>query len=356
VIYSFGIGGLEKGVSTLINHGTAGIEHSIISLCGSRESEKSLKKHTQIYCLDKQQGNSVGFIWDLSRLIRKINPDVVHTRNWSGMDGILAAKIAGVKIIIHGEHGWDMFDPLGTNKKRRRVRKMTSLLVNDYTCVSKQIGRWLQNEVGLKKPITQIYNGVDTEKFQPAGQEKKNEIKHQFGFSSENIIVGIVARLDAIKNHAALFQAIDLAASKYPMVRLLVAGDGPEMERLKAQVSDNIIFLGYRSDTALLMQCFDLFVLPSFNEGISNTILEAMATGLPVIASNVGGNPELVEDGVNGYLVDPRDPARMADKIMDYFKDPDIRNRHGALGRKLAVEKFSVETMVRGYETIYYEK
>jgi sugar transferase (PEP-CTERM/EpsH1 system associated) len=353
VIYSFGIGGLEKGITTLINHGSSDIDHVIISLCGNRESEKFLKKNVEIYCLDKQQGNSIGFIWDLLRLIRKIRPDVVHTRNWSGMDGILAAKLAGVKTIIHGEHGWDMFDPLGTNKKRRRVRKLTSLMVNGYTCVSKQLALWLQTEVGVKKPITQIYNGVDALKSRPSGRQEKNELKKQFGFLPEEFIVGIVARLDAIKNHSTLFQAFKIVAQNHPLAKFVVVGDGPEMELLKFEAFDKILFLGYRSDTALLMRCFDLFVLPSFNEGISNTILEAMATGLPVIVSNAGGNPELVEDEVNGFLVDPVDPIRMADRIMDYINDPDMMARHGAVGRKLAVENFSIESMVKKYETVY---
>ena len=353
VIYSFGIGGLEKGVSTLINHGASNIEHAIISLCGNRESERFLKKDTKIYCLDKQQGNSMGFIWALFRLIRRINPDVVHTRNWSGMDAILAAKLAGVNTIIHGEHGWDMFDPMGTNRKRRRIRKLSSLMVTGYACVSKQLALWLQNEVGIKKPVTQIYNGVDTLGFRPAGWQEKNELRRQFGLSPEDFIVGIVARLDAIKNHSTLFQAFKIVTRLHPLAKLVVVGDGPEMDRLKSETPDNTIFLGYRSDTALLMRSFDLFVLPSFNEGISNTILEAMATGLPVMASNAGGNPELIQDGVNGFLVDPENFVQMAEKIMVYIQSPDIRAQHGSQGRKLALEKFSIAAMVRRYEEVY---
>lgn len=353
VIYSFGIGGLEKGITTLINHGSPDVEHVIISLCGNRDSEKFLKKNTKIFSMDKQHGNSIRFIWDLSRLIRSINPDVVHTRNWSGMDGILAAKMAGVKTIIHGEHGWDMFDPLGTSKKRRRVRKLTSYLVSGYTCVSKQLEFWLKNEVRVKNPIVQIYNGIDTVRFRPAGGKEKAGLKQRSGFSPKDFIVGIVARLDAIKNHSTLFKAFKIVALTHPFVKMVVIGDGPEAERLKSEAVVNIQFLGYRSDTDVLMHCFDVFVLPSFNEGISNTILEAMASGLPVIASNVGGNPELVKNGVNGFLVDPGDPVRMADRIMDYIQSPDTMEQHGVMGRKLAVENFSIESMVGKYETIY---
>ncbi len=353
MIYSFGIGGLEKGITTLINHGSLDIEHTVISLCGNRESEKFLKRPAKIIVLNKQHGNSAGFIWNLAQVIRRINPDIVHTRNWSGMDGILAAKLAGVKTIIHGEHGWDMFDPHGTNLKRRWGRRLTAPLVSQYTCVSRQIEHWLKRDIKVGKPVIQIYNGIDTVRFRPLDQEQKKEIKIQLGFQPENFLVGIVARMDAIKNHFSLFQAFSMVGQAHPEARLMVIGDGPEMNRLKADPPENVYFMGYRSDTDLLMKSLDLFVLPSFNEGISNTILEAMATGLPVVASNVGGNPELVEDGMSGFLVDPRSSAQIAEKIMDYIQNPNKAIHHGKRGRDIAVDKFSIDAMVQKYEAAY---
>lgn len=353
IVYSFGIGGLEKGITTLINHGSDDIAHIIISLCGTKDSEKLLKKPAQIICLDKQGGNSPRFIWDLAKEILAVRPDVVHTRNWSGMDGILAARLAGVKAVVHGEHGWDMLDPAGASKKRRLIRKLTSLMVNHYTCVSRQLAGWLQQDVGIRKPVTQIYNGVDTANFMPAGPGKKQAVRQEMDVLPEDFVVGIVARLDAIKNHGALIDAVNQMAQSRPDVKLVVVGDGPEAASLKTRAGDHVRFLGYRSDTARLMQGFDLFVLPSFNEGISNTILEAMATGLPVIASNVGGNPELVADGKTGFLVDPHKPGDMADKITAYMADPEMMNRHGEQGRHLAVQKFSIQAMVENYEAVY---
>jgi glycosyltransferase involved in cell wall biosynthesis len=214
IVYSFGIGGLEKGITTLINHGSDDIAHIIISLCGTKDSEKLLKKPAQIICLDKPGGNSPRFIWDLAKEIRTVRPDVVHTRNWSGMDGILAARLAGVKAVIHGEHGWDMLDPAGTSKKRRLIRKLTSLMVNHYTCVSRQLAGWMQQDVGIRKPVTQIYNGVDTANFMPAGPGKKQAVRQEMDVLPEDFVVGIVARLDAIKNHGALIDAVNQMAQR----------------------------------------------------------------------------------------------------------------------------------------------
>ena len=353
VIYSFGIGGLEKGITTLINHGSKEIEHVVVSLCGNIDSGQFLTRKAQIISLDKPAGNSPLFLWELSQVLRKIRPDIVHTRNWSGMDGILAARLSGVKAVVHGEHGWDMLDCAGASKKRRQIRKATSMMVRHYTCVSRQLADWLQQEVGIKKPVTQIYNGVDTASFTPASQGVKQAVKQEMGFSPDDLLVGIVARLDAIKNHGALIDAVNQVALARPDVKLVVVGDGPEAGTLKILAGGNVRFLGYRSDAARLMQGFDLFVLPSFNEGISNTILEAMATGLPVIASAVGGNPELVGDGKNGFLVDPYKPWDMADIIMAYLTDPEMMARHGCRGRLLAMEKFSIQAMVENYEAVY---
>jgi len=353
VIYSFGIGGLEKGITTLINYGSPDVEHIIISLCGNRDSERFLNRSVNIISLEKPGRNSLRFICTLAGIIRDLQPDVVHTRNWSGMDGILAARLAGIKTIIHGEHGWDMFDPLGTNLKRRLIRRLTAPLVSRYTCVSRPLEHWLKYEVKVGKPVTQIYNGIDTTQFKSVDQVQKKRIKIQLGFQPEEFLIGIVARLDAIKNHSTLFQAFSMVGKAHPEARFLVIGDGPEMNRLKTEAPENVHFMGYRSDTCFLMKSLDLFVLPSFNEGMSNTILEAMATGLPVIASDVGGNPELVENGVSGFLVDPRNPGRMAEKIMDYIQNPEKAMDHGKRGHHLAVDKFSIDAMVQKYEAVY---
>lgn len=353
VVYSFGIGGLEKGITTLINYGSEDIEHIVISFCGNRESEKLLARQANIFSLNKPIRNSIFFIWKLSQLLRRIKPDIVHTRNWSGMDGILAAKLAGVKTIIHGEHGWDMLDPYGTDKKRKIVRKAMSLVADQYICVSKQIESWLKNDLQIKKEVVQIYNGIDVDRFRPVNLEQKSRIRKHMGFAKEDFLIGIVGRLDAIKNHANLFKAFKKVVKDHSHAKLVVVGDGAEREKLENERHESIIFLGYRPDTNILMKAFDLFVLPSFNEGISNTILEAMATGLPVVASDVGGNPELVFDWENGRLIDPGMPEQMASIIEQYIKTPSLCKLHGAMGRKMVVERFSVASMVLQYEAVY---
>lgn len=351
LIYSFGTGGLEKGVATLVKNASPQFEHVILCLTTSGRSESLLPPNTQVVELHKSPGNSLLFLLKLSRVLKNLRPDIVHTRNWSGMDGIIAARLAGIRAVVHGEHGWGMEDPQGLHPKRIFIRRFLSHWVSEYTCVSKHIENWLCNDVPVRKPVTQIYNGVDAEKYRPGNGRAR--IRAEFGLAADTPVIGVVGRLDPIKDHPTLFRAFEIVRTALPEARLLVVGDGPERKRLESQAGGGVIFLGNRSDAPEILRALDLFVLPSLNEGISNTILEAMATGIPVVATRVGGNPELVEDGHTGILVKPRDFQSMASAILRYLQHPDLRAKHGEAGRQVVLKRFSIEIMVRSYEAVY---
>ena len=351
LIYSFETGGLEKGIATIVNNTSPLFEHVILCLTTSGESESLLPPNTEVVELHKPPGNSPLFLLKLSRVLKNLRPDIVHTRNWSGMDGIIAARMAGIRAVVHGEHGWGMEDPEGLHPKRILIRKFLSRWVNEYTCVSKQIAKWLRNVIRVRKPLTQIYNGVDVEKYCPGNSGTR--IRAELGITPHVPLVGVVGRLDPIKDHSTLFWAFETVRTVLPEAQLLVVGDGPERKRLENQAGDGVIFLGNRSDVPEILRALDLFVLPSLNEGISNTILEAMATGTPVVATRVGGNPEIVEDERTGILVKPGDSQSMAEAIVRYLQYPDLRTRHGEAARQTVINRFSIEAMVRSYEAVY---
>jgi glycosyltransferase involved in cell wall biosynthesis len=171
-----------------------------------------------------------------------------------------------------------------------------------------------------------------------------------------------VGRQEEVKDPMTLLQGFiqwtKIDPNSANNTRLVFIGDGRLHQALQiiasnAGVADWVWFAGDRSDVAELMQCFDIFLLPSINEGISNTILEAMATGLPVVATRVGGNPELVADRQNGYLVERQNPQAMAEAIKYYVENPEIALQHGMFGRKICVERFSLDRMVKDYMDIY---
>ncbi len=351
VLFSFGTGGLEKGIATLAQHASEDIEHIILCLSSSGESEQLLPKGARVLSLGKSDGNSVAFLWRLSRILSSLRPDVVHTRNWSGMDGIIAARLAGCRKVVHGEHGWGMDDPYGLDRKRVNVRKFLSRWVCEYTCVSKRIEEWLQAVICSRRRVNQIYNGVDPAKYRLCENGKR--IRLEIGIPANAFIVGVVGRLDPIKDHPTLFKAIADVLESTPETRLVVIGDGSERHALEAIAPEGTIFLGNRSDVPEILGALDVFVLPSLNEGISNTILEAMAAGLPVVATRVGGNAELVMHGYTGALVEPKDDRALGEAILSYLRAPSLRELHGAAGRKRVLESFSVGTMVSAYESVY---
>ena len=350
ILHSFGTGGLEKGIATLVRNASPEFEHVILCAATSGKSERLLPSNTEVVELHKLPGNSLVFLLRLSRVLKSLRPDIVHTRNWGGMDGIIAARMAGVRSILHGEHGWEVLDPNGRNPKRVLARTILSRVVREYTCVSKQIRLWLEKTIGVKKSVTQIYNGVDTEFYSPNGSRKRTRAR--LDISPSTFVIGTVGRLDPIKDHPTLLRAFEDIQKRISNAVLLIVGDGPERKRLEALAGKGVFFLGNRSDVPELLKALDVFVLPSQNEGISNTILEAMATALPVVATNVGGNPELVDEST-GFLVEPGDFQSMASALVRYLENPDLRTRHGRAGREKVIREFIIEKMVRSYEEVY---
>lgn len=342
---------MERGIATIVRHASETFEHSILCLSSSGETARLLPESTPVIELHKAPGNSIGFVWTLARTLKMLNPDVVHTRNWGGTDGVMAARLAGIRSVIQGEHGWVMDDPEGLNPKRLKIRRFIGRWIREYTCVSKHLEHWLSDVVRVKGRISQIYNGVDTQLFCPG--EGGPKIRTELGIVEDAFIAGVVGRLVPIKDHPTLFQAFRQLKDVRPDAYLLVVGDGPERERLEQLSTDQIIFLGNRPDIPAILQALNVFVLPSVNEGISNTILEAMAVGVPVLAANVGGNPELVEHGVTGTLIPPQDPQAMALALLTYSTYPELVTSHGTHGRIRAIESFSIQSMVQGYEAVY---
>lgn len=351
VVHSFGVGGMETGIVKLIAKSMDLFTHQIVCFQRPGENELQVPGGTPVLYLNKPQGRSIHHVFELARLLKRVAPDVIHTRNWSGLDGIVAARLAGLRNVVHGEHGWSIEDPYGNNPRRIFLRRLCSSWVCEYTCVSRQLAEWLKSKVRVRRPITQIYNGVDTDRFKPAVSLQL--ARSRLNLPIDGYIIGIVGRLDPIKNHAALIRAFFILQSEIPGSILLVVGEGPERTRLEKMASERVIFLGSRNDVPELLQCMDVFVLPSLNEGISNTILEAMATGIPVVATRVGGNPELVRDGVDGTLFEPEDVNGLAAILARYGRETQLRKAHGESGRERVIESFSVEKMVRSYEQVY---
>ncbi|MDD5579528.1 MAG: TIGR03088 family PEP-CTERM/XrtA system glycosyltransferase [Methylobacter sp.] len=365
IIYRLGIGGLENGLVNLINNMPKdAYRHAIISLKSSTDfQDRLIRSDVEIYQLNKKEGQDWGSFIHLYKLLKQIKPAIVHTRNLATIEYQIPAWLAGVKHRVHGEHGWDVFDPEGENIKYQWVRRIIKPLIHQYIPLSKHLESYLTEKIKVSpQKITRICNGVDTSIFYPLQGNKTPLSGCSCLFTQDDLVIGTVGRMHGVKDQLTLVKAFIYTCEQQPTLKsrlkLIIVGDGPLRRKAihlleENQLMDNAWLPGKRSDVAEIMRRLDLFILPSLAEGISNTILEAMATGLPVIATNVGGNPELVEDGKTGRLTPAGDPVAMAEKILDYVSNEEKRRRHGQHAEQQVLQRFSLAAMVDHYKSVY---
>jgi len=364
IVHRFDIGGLENGVVNLINHMPEHkYRHVIICMTDYSDFHKRIEKNgIEIYALHKKEGKDPLNYLRLWRLLRRLKPDISHTRNIATIDGAVIAMLAGVKHRVHGEHGRDIYDVDGSNARYQRLRRLCQPFIHRFIALSKDLEAWLIEQVGIKRDkVVQLYNGVDTDKFRPHKTDINGFLNETF-VSNDEVIFGTVGRFEPIKDQLTLLRAFADLLEKSPLAkdqaRLVLVGDGqlkPQIEQfINNQGLQSFVRLtGKSNDVAHLLQAFDVFVLPSLAEGISNTILEAMASGLPVLATHVGGNVELVEPEVTGQLVPPARPDMMAKKMLEYLELPECIHKQGLLAVKKVEQRFSIQQMVERYMSVY---
>ncbi|MCE9551616.1 MAG: TIGR03088 family PEP-CTERM/XrtA system glycosyltransferase [Betaproteobacteria bacterium] len=363
VIHHFGVGGMENGIVNFINHmPPERYRHAIVCLTGYSEFHKRLNQPVELVALNKRDGNDIGLYGRLFRELRRLKPAIVHTRNLAALEGQVVAAAAGISNRVHGEHGRDMFDLRGKSRKYNLLRRAIRPLVKHYIPVSKDLERWLIDTVQVNPGrATQIYNGVDSVKFTPFTEPRINYGPPGF-CPPEGFVIGAVGRMAEVKDYPNLVRAflrmLELQPEISARARLVILGEGVAratcLALLKQSNAEHLAWLpGNRDDIADLMRQFDVFSLSSLGEGISNTILEAMACGLPVVATAVGGNSELVDEGITGTLVPSADPKAMAHALLMYYQDSARAHSHGAAGRAKIEAHFSMSAMVRGYLNVY---
>ncbi len=359
VIHRLDVGGLENGLVNLINHLPGRFRHSIVCLTDVQSFQERIEREVNIYELNKREGKDFGVYRRLWRLLRRLGPDIVHTRNLGTLDCVPVAAFAGVPCRIHGEHGWDLIDLHGSNVKYRWLRRLCRPWITRHVAVSKHLAEWLGATLGHDDRVVQLYNGVDTARFRVGSGRESFPNK----FRDERLfVVGTVGRMEAVKDPMTLVRAfvrlVEIKPEMRRKLRLVILGDGSlkhEIDTLLAthRLRDLAWIPGNRDDIPELLRGFDLFVLPSLNEGISNTVLEAMASGLAVIATDVGGNPELVIDGETGSLIPRSEASTLADVIDAYAADPARVRREGQAGRVRVEKHFSLDAMISTYAKLY---
>lgn len=345
IVLGLQVGGLEKFVLDLIDKYPLDIKPFIVCLEGKGELGQQYN-HLEIIELQKEPGISLKIVRQLVTLTKYLQIDIIHTHNpgphfYGAMTGFLTRRP-----VIHTKHGRNY----PTDTKKVWLNKISSFLSKMIVPVSQNAADvCLDVEKISSAKVKVILNGIDTDLFhQGIETEKTCGLVH----------IGIVARLSAEKDHQTLLNACKLLADQATDFHLEIIGDGPLRDTLEKSAKDlgldtYVSFSGMRHDVPELLRQLDVFVLSSTTEGISLTLLEAMATELPIVATDVGGNPEVVVDGETGYLVPPKNPAEMSKKLLLLINDINLRHQMGKMGRERVIANFSIKETAKKYEELY---
>jgi sugar transferase (PEP-CTERM/EpsH1 system associated) len=360
VVDSLGKGGLENGLVNLIQRlNTDEFEHVVYAIRRLGENAERLSGRARLLCLGKKQTDGPVQIGAVARAIREVRPDIVHSRNWGAVEAVLAARWAGSCSVIHSEHGLD--EETMTREPWRRVcfRRAAFELADRVLSVSCQLRDLHARRTGFRADrITVIHNGVDSKRFCP-DPAARARIRAELGMPEGEFCIGCVGNLFPVKDHITLLRAAAGIVEVCQDWRVLVIGYGPEFSRLNGFVSaqprlkERVFFLGLSNRISELLNAMDVYVLPSAMEGISNSLLEAMATGLPVLATDTGGNPEVVADGESGRLFRVGGFRELAQELLLLRSSMELRLRLGKEALRRVREDFSLDAMVRKYDEVY---
>ena len=294
----------------------------------------------------------------LASYLKQNRIDIVHAYNfYANVFALPAARLVRVPVVLAS------IRDTGENltARQRAVNKIFCRMADRVIVNAEAIKRTLVAEGYRPERITVIPNGIVCP---PLASDQGHLLHREFGLSTNDVLIGVVSRIARGKGLQYLLEAAPEVIARIPQTKFLIIGDNsfnPDYrEELKRQtitlgLQDRVIFTGFRLDVPNILSSLALSVLPSLNEGLSNSLLESMAAGVPVVATNVGGNPEVVVNGVTGLLVPPRNPAALAEAICRVLRTPGMRNKLGQAGRRRVLEHFSNERMIRNVERLYGE-
>ena len=351
---------MEEGVRKLLSGlDPAAFEQIVCTVVSSPETEG--KAGVRVISLGRSDSGKNMLVRSLKRVFDRERPHIVHSRNWGGIEAVPAARLAGVDAVVHSEHGLESSTYRRQPWRRNLLRRFCFTWADRVFAVSDSLRAYYAEQLRIAETqIAVIPNGVDTERFRPRGDVRRIA-RQELGVAPDTLVVGTVGRLDPIKDHRTLFQAVALLLAQNLPIQLVIVGDGVERKALEAYVqargllSRQTMFIGESSDVVSQMNCFDVFVLPSLAEGMSNALLEAMSVGVAPIATRVGGNPEIVEDGSSGLLFEAGDTKTLAAQLKALGSNPQWRRHLGSTAR-IRVEKcFSLQHMLGNYTRLYEE-
>jgi sugar transferase (PEP-CTERM/EpsH1 system associated) len=365
LVYRFSTGGLENVVVQLVNGlDHTRFRHTVVALTtiDAAFASRVLRKDVEFIALNKAPGQPFKMYPAMLKLLRKVQPDVFHSCNLAALEFAPIAALAGIPLRIHAEHGWDVADPDGSNRKYQWLRKLYQHFVHQFVVVSKQLQDYLLVKIGVPAARVQLIpNGVDTSKFRP--RLEHDDPASGFPFNrKEHFVIGTVGRLERIKNQPLLARSfvalVQAHEGRAAGLRLAIVGAGPLREEVQqilrdADMEDRLWMPGVRGDVAEVLRSLDCFVLPSLSEGTSCTLQEAMACGIPLLATDVGGNRQVLADGALGVLVPSESVPHMKDALEQIWKDRGYASPESSTGPAYIKKHFALDLVLNRYGALF---
>lgn len=303
-------------------------------------------------------------LWNLIRFLSANPCHVLHTHNSkAGFLGRLAGRICGIPVIVHTVHGFAFHgqEPLWRRILFRDLERLAARWCDKMIFISGPLLAWALGERIIREGKGQaerIYSGIELDRFQPVGEEGRREARRRWGIGPDDAVVGIVSKLWEGKGHSILIEAFSSLKGEIGSPKLVIVGEGylrPSLQRLVRErgLQDDVIFTGFQAEVSGIISAFDVAVLPSLFEGMGRVVLEAMAMEKPVVATRVGGIPDLVEDDRNGCLVEPGNVRELAAALKRLLRDRELAGRMGREGRKMISGQFDARVMVDSIDRVY---
>lgn len=355
ITYDMNIGGTEQVIKNLIEGlNCDAFTSSILCIDGEigpwgKELEQ---KGIQHFCLSRRPGFDIALIKNIHSLIKKHAFDIIHCHQYTPYTYGWFASLFTNASVIFTEHG--RFHPDSSSPKRRFINPILQLRTSAITAISQATKQaLLEYEYFSEQKVEVIYNGLKDSVTSPS-----NDLKNDLKIGDEDIVFGTISRLDPIKNQVMLLKAFKEANRVCGNLKLLIVGDGPSRNELhdltkELSIIDSVIFTGFQPKPQAYLSLMDVFLLPSFSEGTSMTLLEAMSFSKPSIATRVGGTPEILEDLSTGFLTTSDDTQGLANAMIKLAKDKGLRITYGSNARTRYQSLFKLEFMTANYESLY---
>jgi glycosyltransferase involved in cell wall biosynthesis len=353
------IGGVQQQLLSLLKAYNREVFNPIFCCLGPKEEIGKEIEGIGIDCISLNRSRysrfSLKIVIDLHRLMKKKHIHLVRTHRYrSNLYGRLAAFLTGVPVIVASVH-----DNYRKDKRpvRRVINRILSKITDKIVAVSEEVKKdIIQYDKIEPSKVVVIPNGIDTEKFNPKGNYA--DIRKEFSIKEDTIVAGFIGRIVPAKGLEYLIDSIPHVKGEFNNIKLLIVGEGSLVKRLREQakekkVYDSIIFAGRRRDIPDILSCIDVFVMPSIAEGLPNALLEAMAMAKPIIATEVGGIPEVIKNRFNGILVPPRDIRALATAIKELTGNAQVAAKMGQAARDLVLDNFSIKLIAQRWQTLY---